>query len=90
MAKTEIKQAFLKTNHGQTPESAVAGGGVGMRVRCVRACSVMSDFLQPCGLEPSGLLCTWGSPGKKNWCGLPFPTPEDLPEQGIESVSSVW
>ena len=51
-----------------------------MRVRCVHACSVMSDFLRPCGLEPSRLLCTCDSPGKKNWSGLPFPTPEDLPD----------
>ena len=29
------------------------------------SCSVMSDSLQPHGLQPTRLLCPWGSPGKK-------------------------
>ena len=29
----------------------------------------------------------WGSPGKKYWSGLLFPTPEDLPNPGIEPRS---
>ena len=28
------------------------------------ACSVMSDFLWPHGLQPARLLCSWPSPGK--------------------------
>ena len=78
--KPKLNKHFWKTNHGQTLESVVAGGGVGMRVRCVHVCSVVSDFLWSYGLEPSRLLCPWDSPGKKNWSGLQFPTPEDLPD----------
>ena len=78
--KPKLNKHFWKTNHGQTLESVAAGGGVGMRVRCVHVCSVVSDFLWSYGLEPSRLLCPWDSPGKKNWSGLQFPTPEDLPD----------
>ena len=28
------------------------------------SCSVMSNFLQPYGLQPARLLCPWNSPGK--------------------------
>ena len=28
------------------------------------SCSVLSDCLQPCGLEPTRLLCPWNSPGE--------------------------
>ena len=31
---------------------------------CMPACYVMSDFVQPYGLWPTGLPCTWDSPGK--------------------------
>ena len=34
------------------------------------------------------LLCPWDFPGKKYWSGLPFPSPGDLPNPGIESASS--
>ena len=28
-----------------------------------------------------------GFPRQEYWCGLPFPSPGDLPERGIESMS---
>ena len=34
-------------------------------------CSVVSNSLQPHGLEPTRLLC----PGQEYWSGLPFPSP---------------
>ena len=37
-------------------------------VTCV--CSVMSDSLQPHGLQPTRLLCPWGFPGKKEWVAM--------------------
>jgi len=30
------------------------------------------------------LLCPWGFPGKNTGVCLPFPSPEDLPNPGIE------
>ena len=36
---------------------------------CMRACSVVSDSLQPHGLQPTRLLCPWDSPGKKTGVG---------------------
>ena len=32
--------------------------------------SVMSDSLQPCGLQPAKLLCPWNYPGKNTGVGL--------------------
>ena len=37
---------------------------------------------------PARLLCPWDSPGK-NWSGLSFPPPGDLPDLGIEPWSPV-
>ena len=54
---------------------------------CV-SCSVMSDSLQCHGLEPARLLYPWNSPGK-NIVVLPFPSPGDLPDPGIEPMSPV-
>ena len=33
------------------------------------------------------LLCPWNSPGKNTGVGLPFPSPGDLPDLGIEPMS---
>ena len=55
-------------------------------------CSVVSDSLRPCGLQPTRLLCPWDSPSmgfsrQEYWSGLPFPFPGDLPDPGIEPRS---
>ena len=31
-----------------------------------------------------------GFPREEYWSGLPFPSPEDLPDRGIEPMSPVW
>ena len=47
--------------------------------------SVVSDTLQPRGLQPTRLLCPWDSPGKNTGVGmLPFPSPGDLLNLGIK------
>ena len=50
-------------------------------------CSVMSDSLWPHGL---GFLVPLSMEfsRQEHWSGLPFPPPEDLPDPGIEPVSS--
>ena len=35
-------------------------------------CSVVSNSLQPHGLQPTGLLCPWNSPGKNTGGGCHF------------------
>ena len=46
---------------------------------CVRVShSVVSNSLQPHGLQPTRLPCAWNFPGKNT--GVPFPTPGDLPD----------
>ena len=42
------------------------------------SCSVVSDSLRPHGLEFSK---------QEYWSGLPFPSPRDLPDPGIEPRS---
>ena len=36
---------------------------------------------------PGSSIC--GIPRQENWSGLPFPSPEHLPESGIESESPI-
>ena len=49
--------------------------------------SVVSDFLQPHGLEPSRPLCPWGFCSQEYWSGLAGPPPGDLPSPGIQPRS---
>ena len=53
-------------------------------VLCVHMCrcSIVSNSLQPHGLQPTRLLCSWNFPVR-----LSFPTPGDLPDSGIEPMS---
>ena len=52
---------------------------------CVLSRSTVSDFLQPHGLQPDRLLCPWDFTGKNT--GVPFLSPGDLPDPGIEQAS---
>ena len=54
----------------------------------VLVASVASESLRPHELQPKRLLCPWDSPGK-NWSGLPFPPPGDLPDPGITYISYI-
>ena len=49
--------------------------------------SVVSDSLQPHGLQPVRILCPWGFSRQEYWSGLPCPSPEDLPDPAIEPAS---
>jgi len=53
----------------------------------------MSNSLQPYGLWPTRLLCSWDSPGKKHWNGLPYP-PTSLMSPalagGFFTTSIIW
>ena len=51
------------------------------------SCSVMSDSLRPHGPHQSPL--SMGFSRQEYWSGLPFPSPEDLPDPGIEPWSPV-
>ena len=44
----------------------------------------MSDSLQPHGREPTRLLCPWGFSRQVYWNRLPFPSPGNLTDPGIE------
>ena len=47
--------------------------------------AVMSDSLQPYGLQPPSLSMEFSK--QEYWSGLEFPTPGDILDPGIESTS---
>ena len=49
--------------------------------------SVMSDSLQPHGLQTTRVLCPGGFSRQEYWSGLLCPPPGDLPDPGIEPRS---
>ena len=51
---------------------------------CELSRSVVSNSLQPRGLQPARFLALWGFSRREYWSGLPFPPPGDLPDPGIE------
>ena len=53
------------------------------------SCSVVSNSVQPHGLQPTSLLCSWGFSRQEYWSGLPCPPPGDLPNPGIKLRSPV-
>ena len=53
-----------------------------MDVLFVLGCSVMSDSLQPHGLQPTRLLCPWNSPGKNTGVGCSALLQGIFPTQG--------
>ena len=48
---------------------------------------VVSNSLQPYGLQPTRLLCPWDSPDKNTGVGCHFLLQGDLPDPGIEPMS---
>ena len=57
-------------------------------IHSLALCSVMSDSLQPHALAHQAPLSV-GFPRQKYWSRLPFPTPGDLLDLGIEPASLV-
>ena len=51
--------------------------------------SAVSDSLRPHGLQFARLLCAWGFSRREYWSGLPFTSPEDLPDPESEPRSLV-
>ena len=50
----------------------------------IHAYSVVSDSLQPYGLQPAGLLCPWDSPGKVTGLGSHALLQGIFPTQGLK------
>ena len=51
---------------------------------CACACSVVSNSLQPHGLQSTSFLCPWDFPGKNTGVGCRFFLPGIFPIPGIE------
>ena len=61
------------------------GGSIYLHV-CMRACilaSVMSNSLQPCGLQPVRLPCPWDCPGKNTGVGCHALLQGVFPTEGL-------
>ena len=56
---------------------------------CARPCSVMSDSLWPPWTVAHQVPLSIELSRKEHWSGLPFPSPGDLPDPGIEPASPV-
>ena len=54
---------------------------------CVLSHPVVSDSLQPYGLQPARLLCLCGVSRQESWSGLLCPPPGDLPNPEIKPRS---
>ena len=54
------------------------------------SCSVMSNSLQPPGLQPARLLCPWDSPGKNTGVGCHFLLQGIFPTQGLNLCLLHW
>ena len=58
--------------------------------QCVCECAVMSDSLQPLGLQSSRLLCPWDFPGKSAGVGCHFLLQGIFPTQGSKPHRLLW
>ena len=56
---------------------------------CALGCSVVSDSLEPRGLQPARFLSPWDFPGKNTGVGCHFLLQKDLPDPRIELKSVV-
>ena len=88
--KPKLNKYFWKTNHGQTLESVVAGGGVewgSVVCMCAQSCLTFCDPMDwsPPGSSVHGIL-----QARKTGVGCNFPLQRILPIQGIKPVSPVW
>ena len=54
---------------------------------CTLSCSVVSDSFQTLWTAACHAPPTMGFSSQKYWSGLPFPSPGDLPNLGMEPVS---
>ena len=69
-------------------QTSVINSFLRLEVTCY-ACLLTHVFLvcEPMDSIPPGSFCPWNFSRQEYWSGLPFPSPEDLPDPGIEPTS---
>ena len=72
---------------GLRPLLCVYHLGNGVLCCAVLSHSVVSDSLQPHGLQHTKLPCPWGLSRQEHWSALPCPPPGDFPNPEIEPRS---
>ena len=81
-----LRTTGLEEHGTTTPCVAGLGKGIPGERKSKCSCSVVSNSLQPHGLYPARLLSMEFS-RQETWSGLPFPSPGELPDPGIEARS---
>ena len=77
---------YLKANN----EPSTSKGACEFVILLLFSHQVTSDsFMTPWTVAPQGPL-SMGFPRQEYWCGLPFPSPGDLPHPGTEPESSTF
>ena len=78
------KQYFRKVSKISTTGVCIQCNHPTLECWCcaVFSLSVLSDSLQPPGLQPTRLLCSWGFSRQEYWSGLPCLLPRIIPTQG--------
>ena len=79
---TEMQQEMTLLTRVRRMETAV-------NMQMILGCSVLSDSLQPHGLQPARLLCPWVYPGKNAGVGCHFLLQGNLSDPGIKLASPV-
>ena len=76
----EMQQEMTLLTRVRRMETAV-------NMQMILGCSVLSDSLQPHGLQPARLLCPWDYPGKNTGVGCHFLLQGNLSDPGIKLAS---
>ena len=84
-----MSDSFVTPMDYNLPSSSVHGIFQARILAYMFSRSVVSNSLQPHGLQPTRILCPWGFSRQEYWSGLPCSSPEDLPNPGIEPTSPV-
>ena len=82
-----LRTTGLKEHRITIPCVAGLGKGIHGERKSKCSCSVVFNSLQLHGLQPARLLCPWGFSRQETWNWLPFPSPGELPDPGIEPRS---
>ena len=80
LALNNVKLTYGKVEFYLLLQSSVSSN------TCLCVCSVVSDSLQPYGLQTVRLLCPWNFPGKNTGAGCHFLLQEIFPTQGSNPI----
>ena len=84
------KYMFLRTQYVSHVRDSCSEVIIFIPIRLTCACSVISDLLQPHGLQPTRLLCPWDFSGKNTGVGCHFSLQGIFLTQGSNPCLLYW